>query len=137
MSTTSETPVFAKPDAMLRVPLGLSSPLWGFFAGAAVGGAAFWWMTRWARPHNLEAMFGEAASSERAVEAPVEAVEPVVEAVVEAEIVAFTAPDAMVEGAAPEAAAEPFEPILEPAPAVEAAAAAPRPRVKKIAPKAD
>jgi hypothetical protein len=79
---------FAKPDALLRVPVGMTSPLWGLFAGAAISGAAWWWMTRWARPENLEAMFGAAGMSPAVEpEAPaLEAVaqEPVLEALVEA-----------------------------------------------------
>ncbi|HEV7383452.1 MAG TPA: hypothetical protein VGN89_01140, partial [Phenylobacterium sp.] len=97
----------AKPDALLRVPVGLSSPLWGLFAGAAMSGAAWWWMTRWARPENLEAMFGAAAKFEAAVEpkvvelaAPVvEAIEAAPEAVLEAQTAAETVTEAVVEGA--------------------------------------
>jgi hypothetical protein len=80
---------FAKPDALLRVPVGMTSPLWGLFAGAAISGAAWWWMTRWTRPENLEAMFGGAGLSpavEPEAPAALETVapEPVLEALVEA-----------------------------------------------------
>jgi len=68
MSFAPDTEILAKPEALLRVPVGLASPLWGLFAGAAVGGAAWWWMTRWTRVENLEAMFGAAAKFEAAVE---------------------------------------------------------------------
>jgi hypothetical protein len=34
--TLSET--FARPETLMRVPVGLASPLWALFAGAAVGG---------------------------------------------------------------------------------------------------
>jgi hypothetical protein len=71
----------ATPETLFRVPVGLSSPLWGLFAGAAMSGAAWWWMTRWARPENLEAMFGAAEKFEAAVEPKVvELARPVVEA---------------------------------------------------------
>src|SRR5579862_5328954 len=60
---------FARPETLLRVPVGLTSPLWGLFAGAAVTGAAWWWMTRWMQPRNLEAMFAAAETAEAAVEA--------------------------------------------------------------------
>ncbi|HLZ84496.1 MAG TPA: hypothetical protein VKQ54_13105 [Caulobacteraceae bacterium] len=44
----------------LTVPLGLANPLWLAFGAAASAGAAWWLMTRWARPLNAEAMFGAA-----------------------------------------------------------------------------
>lgn len=31
----------------MYVPVGAASPLWFMFAGSAVAGMAFWWMTRW------------------------------------------------------------------------------------------
>jgi predicted flap endonuclease-1-like 5' DNA nuclease len=42
-------------QAALRLPLGAVSPLWFAFASAASAGVAYWWMTRWAEPANLEA----------------------------------------------------------------------------------
>ena len=27
--------------------IGAASPLWGYFAGVAMTGVAFWWMSRW------------------------------------------------------------------------------------------
>ncbi len=47
------------PKATLRPELmvGAISPLWGYFGAAAMGGMAMWWMSRWVRPDNLEAMF--------------------------------------------------------------------------------
>ena len=50
MSFAPDTETFAKPQALLLVPVGLASPLWGLFAGAAMTGATWWWMTRWTRP---------------------------------------------------------------------------------------
>ena len=35
--------------------VGATSPLWSYFGAVAASGMAFWWMTRWARPVNLEA----------------------------------------------------------------------------------
>ncbi len=46
------------PQTLMTAPLGVVSPLWGLFATAAAGGVAFWWMTRWMQPANLEAMMG-------------------------------------------------------------------------------
>jgi hypothetical protein len=40
----------------IQLPLGMASPLWLPFAAVTSAGLAFWWMTRWARPANLEAM---------------------------------------------------------------------------------
>ncbi|WP_372785484.1 hypothetical protein [Phenylobacterium sp.] len=118
MSFAPETETLAKPEALLRVPVGLASPLWGLFAGAAVSGAAWWWMTRWARPANLKAMFGGAATFEAAV-APEPAVlaAPVAEAV-EAAIESF--PEPVLEAVAeltPEAV---VEAVLDAAPGAEA-----------------
>ena len=64
MSFAPDPQPFAKPETILRVPVGLTSPLWGLFAGVAVTGATWWWMTHWMRPQNLEAMFGAAAESD-------------------------------------------------------------------------
>jgi hypothetical protein len=62
----------------LSTPIGAASPLWYAFAGAAALGVSYWWMTRWMRPTNLEAVFaapvaeGEAAVVEAAeVAAPI------------------------------------------------------------------
>ena len=124
------------PQALVRIPVGAVSPLWGLFAGAAMSGAAWWWMTRWTRPANLEAVFGaaEAATTEtlaevqalaasvvEAVEEAPAALEPVVEAASETvqAIIEDATPapiaEALIE-AAPEPAggeAAPISPVLE------------------------
>lgn len=47
-----QSPLF-RPELML----GLAAfPLWGFFAGAAILGSAWWWASRWMQPLELEAM---------------------------------------------------------------------------------
>jgi hypothetical protein len=72
-----------KPEALAVLPVGVASPLWGFYAGAALSGVAYWWMTQWMRPVNLEALFGApatvpapAAGALKVIEAAVEAVTP-------------------------------------------------------------
>jgi hypothetical protein len=133
---------FAKPAALIAVPVGLASPLWGLFAGAAFGGSAWWRMTRWARPENLEAMFGAAAEAAPALAAPeavVAEAAPAAEAVVEAAESGVETVEAGVEAA--EAVLE--APVLEapvggeaaPIPPAVAEAAAARPRVRKADPK--
>jgi len=61
---------FADPAALrertlksFAVPMGLANPLWLAFGAAASAGAAWWLMTRWARPMNVEAMFGAAKTA--------------------------------------------------------------------------
>ena len=79
MSFAPDTQPLAKPDALLRVPVGLASPLWGLFAGAAMSGAAWWWMTRWTRPRNLEALYATATPEPAAEPAMAALAAPVVE----------------------------------------------------------
>jgi len=113
---------FAKPAALIAVPVGLVSPLWGLFAGAALGGSAWWWMTRWARPENLEAMFGAAAEPVLAAPLDAPAAEEAEPAEAAVEVAEAVAPDAPVGGEA-----APIAPLV--------AAVEPRPRVRKAEPK--
>jgi hypothetical protein len=134
MSFAPETESLAKPEAMLRVPVGLASPLWGLFAGAAMSGAAWWWMTRWARPQNLEAMFAGAPSLETAIAPETASFAPVVQAVEAVEALVETAIEAIAEPAieaAPEPAAETLIEALEP---VGGEAAPISPALKALAP---
>lgn len=125
------------PQRLIRVPIGAFSPLWGLFAGAAVSGAAWWWMTRWARPANLEALFGAAEEAKAEVEPEAEALAAPVAEAVEA---APEAIEPVVEAAAEtvEAAAETVETAIEdapPAPVAEALIeAAPEPVGGEAAP---
>lgn len=52
-SVQGENPELQKSMA---APIGAMSPLWWAFAGAASAGVAYWWMTRWAKPINIEAV---------------------------------------------------------------------------------
>lgn len=115
----THTEAFVKPEALLRVPVGLVSPLWGLFAGAAVSGAAWWWMTRWARIENLEAMLGAATKAVPAADpalailtAPVPVPVPVAAAVEVAEAVAEPVVEATFE-APPEPSAQTVEAFTE------------------------
>ncbi|HZZ87949.1 MAG TPA: hypothetical protein VFE13_06395 [Caulobacteraceae bacterium] len=60
MSWTHDYPAAAttegRAEEALRAPLGATSPLWFMFGAAASVGVAYWWMTRWARSVNIEAL---------------------------------------------------------------------------------
>jgi len=120
--------------------LGVASPLWSYFGAAAMGGVAYWWMTRWTQASNLEALFGGAARAAvlpvPLVEATMEAAVETVEAAVEAAEEVIEAVEAPVSEAISEAPvggeAAPISPLVEamappepeaaPEPSVEAAA---------------
>jgi hypothetical protein len=130
-----------------RMWVGAASPLWGYFGAAAAGGVAFWWMTRWARPANLEALLappllaGPAAEVEEAVVAAAEVLPAMAEAA--AETLEEALPEQPVGGEA-----APVSPLLDVMPAppaegpVEATAdplpaPAMKPRVRKTPPVTD
>ncbi len=114
--------LFPKPPAPEAL-IGLASPLWGVFAGAAMSGMAWWWMTRWTRPENLEALFARtAALPEKAMdlaEATTPAAAPVLEALAKPEL-----PPTPVGGEA-----APVAPVVEVLDAANEVAAAPTPEV--------
>ena len=142
------------PASAFHVPIGAVSPLWFMFTGAASAGVAYWWMTRWMRPMNLEAMLPlagadpapreEAAILTTAFIAPlIKAAEPVFEAgvVVDPDPAPTPAPepapnplDTPPAQAAAEVVVEAAAPIVEVS--AEIAAPAPTPRAKpKAVPK--
>jgi predicted flap endonuclease-1-like 5' DNA nuclease len=105
----------------VSLSLGLASPLWFAFAGAAVAGSAFWWMSRWTNPANLEAILelpatGAPAAPAAKPDAVVEVVEPVAE-------IAATAAETVAEVVAAETAAM-VEGLAEVDPVVDAPVAA-------------
>ena len=114
----------------LRLPVGISSPLWLLIGSAAMVGAAMFWATRWMTPVNLEAALPTPKvlpKPEPEVEAAIEKAAEVVEEIVEAPVVAAEA--------AIEIAPEPevvIDPVIE-APVVVAETVAPEP----IAPEPD
>lgn len=81
---TFDLPEWPEPRAPRQLMLGAVSPLWAYFGAAAAGGVAYWWMTRWTRPVNAEALFGGFVK-------PSQAPTPVLEAVAEPVIEAFDA----------------------------------------------
>ena len=46
----------------MAIPLGFASPLWFAFGAAASIGVTWWWMTRWTKAVNLEAMAPHASA---------------------------------------------------------------------------
>jgi predicted flap endonuclease-1-like 5' DNA nuclease len=110
----------------LNVPLGMTSPLWLAFGAATTAGVAWWWMTRWTRALNIEAMTGAAKAQVEAVEAFIEQESEIATHAIEAaeavlEAVAVIEPLAP----APEVAPEPVlkaasGPEIAPAPEVRA-----------------
>jgi len=91
------------------VPVGVVSPLWFAFGAAASAGVAYWWMTRWTKTVNVEALAG-------LVEAPLAALvepEPVVAPEPAAILAVAVDPEPVVE-AAP--VAEPTPVAVAPAP---------------------
>lgn len=121
-----------RAERALRWPVGAASPLWAVFGAAATAGMAWWWMTRWTRAVNVEALAGYAATQVKdAVEAVADAELRMEEAVVTADVAAEVAAEPAPETVA-EIEAEPAPIATEPAPAakVEAKPAA-KPAVAK------
>lgn len=108
---TSKDPKAALADAekALTLPIGVASPLWAMFAGAATAGVAFWWLTRWRSATNLEAVLVAAEP------APLPVAEPELLAVEIVEAVAVvTESDAEIPVEATIEAAPELEPAVEP-----------------------
>jgi hypothetical protein len=100
---SSDTPT---PRVSPQLIVGAVSPLWSYFGAAAAGGVAYWWMTRWTQPVNLEALFDRTLKAMTTVTPPLpstEVVEKAADAVSEAVVTAATTV---------------LEPVLEPLPVV-------------------
>jgi predicted flap endonuclease-1-like 5' DNA nuclease len=108
-------------EKALTLPVGMASPLWLMFAGAAAAGAAMFWARAWFKPTNLEAVLAPLPAP-----APGSA-DPIVEAVEDAVALAVEAQEATLEVAAEmiETAAEATAEIVEDTVAVIEAVAEP------------
>ncbi len=95
-------------EKALTFPVGMASPLWLMFAGAAAAGAAMFWARAWFKPTNLEAVLAPLPE-------PDPGPDPIVEAVEDAVMLAVETRDAMVEVAAEviETAAEASAEVVE------------------------
>ena len=128
MAEAAKTPVLDVEKSLI-FPVGFASPLWLAFTGAAATGAAFYWMSRWANPTNLEAKLAAPAPAPAlppviepviaepvAVETITETVAAVVEPAFEiAQIAAETVMTSVIEqSAALVEALDPAEPVVEP-----------------------
>jgi hypothetical protein len=60
-----DQPETTPPPVSPQLLMGAASPLWTYFGAAAASGVAFWWMTRWTQPVNLEALFDAATRAMR------------------------------------------------------------------------
>jgi hypothetical protein len=104
-----ETPDMPQTRVSPQLLVGAASPLWSYFGAAAAGGVAFWWMTRWTQPVNLEALLGPAQASLEPAAPDTADLEAVSET---AEMVAVTIAEPVIEAIAePIAEAEPAEAI--------------------------
>jgi hypothetical protein len=63
MSEAFEQVDFPKP-ALAHAMVGAASPLWGYFAGAAMGGVAFWWAAKFVQPATYEGLLARAPGAE-------------------------------------------------------------------------
>lgn len=114
----------------MYVPVGAASPLWFMFAGSALAGMAFWWMSRWPALYtNLEVKLAQATDD--APSLPVPAPAPEVPAVIqEAAVETVAVAEKLAEPAA-EAATVVTDAIAE------ATDAVPKPKAAKKTPPAD
>src|SRR5471032_1623518 len=85
-----------RTENAMRIPLGMASPLWLAFGAAASVGVTWWWMTRWTKAVNLEAMTPLAsATAALKVAEPAPSLEIVAESAIE--LAEVTAPATIAE----------------------------------------
>ncbi len=107
----TDTGIEARAERALRWPVGAVSPLWAVFGAAASAGVAWWWMTRWTRAVNVEALAGfVTAQATDSVEAAADA-ELRVEAAIVAADIAADGPPTPAPTVETEAAPAPVEPV--------------------------
>ncbi|MDP2258494.1 MAG: hypothetical protein Q8J89_02080 [Caulobacter sp.] len=96
-------------EKALTLPVGMASPLWLMFAGAAAAGAAMFWARAWFKPTNLEAVLAPLPEPDS------EVANAIIEAVEDAVMLAVETTDAVVEVAADmiEATVETVEDAVE------------------------
>jgi predicted flap endonuclease-1-like 5' DNA nuclease len=51
-----------RAETAFYAPIGMMSPLWIAYSAAASAGAAFWWISRYAQPLNIEAVMASPVS---------------------------------------------------------------------------
>jgi predicted flap endonuclease-1-like 5' DNA nuclease len=139
MTIPSVADAGSRTEQALRWPVGAMSPLWAVFGAAASAGVAWWWMTRWTRAVNIEAL-AEVVSgqADQFVEAAADSELRAEEAVAAAEVAVAQVERPVVEAETPVAApmAEAEAPVVEAvAAAVETPAADDLTRLAGIGPK--
>lgn len=100
----------------LTVPMGLANPFWLAFGAAASAGAAWWLITRWSAPVNLEAFAGSAPAAPKAKAPKAAKVEVVAESIIEPIVEAAAEAVAVVESFEPVFPESVSEPVIEAAP---------------------
>jgi predicted flap endonuclease-1-like 5' DNA nuclease len=102
-----------KAETALRLPVGLTSPLWLMIGSAAMIGAAFFWATRWMQPATPDAGEKALPRAEPEVQAAVEKAAVAAEAVADVAVEAVAETAEAVVDALPEAPAV-VETVIDP-----------------------
>jgi predicted flap endonuclease-1-like 5' DNA nuclease len=101
---TGAADVEARAEQALSWPIGAVSPLWAVFGAAASAGVAWWWLTRWTRAENVEALAEITAGlTRRSIEIAADSALQVEAAVAAADIAAARSEPPVAEAVAPTA----------------------------------